>query len=119
MDVAGARKAGIESAHVIAYRREQKKALLDLLSVRVPHKLNQLMDSENAAAAVRATLAIEELSSEARSSPTRRISTGGIVIVLGAQQTALPAGTAAAIPPVIEHAPALDEVETTDDGGAS
>ena len=114
---ARARRA-LEKPHVIAYRREQKKVLLDLLSVRVPHKLNQLMDSANAAAAVRATLAIEELSSESRSSSTRRISTGGIVIVLGAQQAALPVCPVAAMP-MIEHAPTLDEVETTDDGGAT
>jgi len=48
--------------------------------MRVPRKLDELMNSENAAAAVRAALALEELNNESRAEPTRRINTGGIVI---------------------------------------
>jgi hypothetical protein len=49
------------------------------------------MDSENATAAVRAALALEQLNNESRAEPTRRINTGGIVIMLGASaQQALP-----------------------------
>ena len=96
-------KRALDKPHVVAYRREQRKAFLDLLCVRVPHKLNELMGSENAAAAVRATLALEEMNQESHAQPTRRIHTGGIVIVLG-DSRALPVGTAASIP-MIEHAP--------------
>jgi hypothetical protein len=53
---------------VDAYRREQRKAFLDLLSVRVPHKLNELMESENATA-VRATLALEGMANESQAQP--------------------------------------------------
>ena len=64
----------------------------------MPLKLSGLMDSENAAAAVRAALALEELNNESRAEPTRRIQTGGIVIMLNAPaQRALPAGM-----PVVE-----------------
>ncbi len=49
------------------------------------------MDSENAAAAVRAALALEQLNNESRAEPARRIQTGGIVIMLGASaQRVLP-----------------------------
>jgi hypothetical protein len=41
----------LHKAHVIQYRREQRAKLIDELSMRVPHKLNELMDSENQAAA--------------------------------------------------------------------
>ena len=59
------------------------------------------MDSENAAAAVRAALALEDLNNQSQASPTRRIQTGGIVIMLGnPTQRALPAGSSAM--PVIE-----------------
>lgn len=88
-------------AHVIQYRREQRAKLIDQLSMRVPHKLNELMDSENQAAAVRATLALEELAQQGRGEPSRRIQTGGIVIVLGGNPQALPGQTAA--PVTIEH----------------
>ena len=86
----------LHKPHVIAYRREEKKKFLEALSMKVPHKLDELMSSENAAAAVRACLAVEELAQESRAEPTRRIQTGGIVIVLGANaQRALPAATPA------------------------
>jgi hypothetical protein len=82
----------LHKPHVVAYRREERKKLIELLSTRVPMKLNALMDSENAAAAVRAALALEELNNESRAEPTRRIQTGGIVILLNAAaQRALPA----------------------------
>ena len=51
--------------------------------MRVPQKLSDLMDSGNAAAAVRAAPALEQLSKSSRAEPTRRINTGGIVIMLG------------------------------------
>jgi len=86
----------LHKPHVIAYRREEKKKFIEALSMKVPHKLDELMSSDNAAAAVRACLAVEELASESRAEPTRRIQTGGIVIVLGANaQRALPAATPA------------------------
>ena len=82
----------LHKPHVIAYRREERKKFVELLSTRVPVKLLQLMDCDNAAAAVRAALALEELNNQSQSSPTRRIQTGGIVIMLGATaQRALPA----------------------------
>jgi hypothetical protein len=63
-----------------------------LLSTRIPHKLDKLMDSENAAAAVRAALALEDLNNQSQASPSRRIQTGGIVIMLGTPtQRPLPA----------------------------
>jgi hypothetical protein len=79
-------------------------------SMRVPHRLDQLMDSDNAAAATRACLALEDLAQQGRGEPSRRIQTGGIVIVLGGQQNALP-GQAAA-PMTIEHGPRLLETGT-------
>ncbi len=86
----------LHKPHVIAYRREQRKQLVELLSSRVPVKLSALMDSENAAAAVRAALALEDLNNQSQASPMRRIQTGGIVIVLGnPTQRALPAGSSA------------------------
>jgi hypothetical protein len=99
----------IEKPHVVAYRREQRKAFIDLASARVPSKLLEWMDSENAAAAVRATLALEELNQQSRSEPIRRISTGGIVIVLGGPQQALSGGAASM--PVIEQQPLDIEAE--------
>jgi hypothetical protein len=99
----------LHKGHVIAYRREQRAKLIDELSMRVPHRLNTLMDSENAAAAVRATLALEELAQQGRGEPSRRIQTGGIVIVLGGNPQALP-GQAAA-PMAIEQAPRLLEAD--------
>lgn len=91
----------LHKPHVIAYRREERKRFVELLSTRVPVKLNELMDSENAAAAVRAALALEDLNNQSQSSPTRRIQTGGIVIVLGnPTQRALPVESSAM--PVIE-----------------
>jgi uncharacterized NAD(P)/FAD-binding protein YdhS len=96
----------LHKPHVLQYRRERKKEIIELLSTRVPLKLSELMDSENAAAAVRASLALTELSNEAQAEPRRQIATGGIVIVLGSPQPALPAGTAM---PVLEMEPAEDE----------
>ncbi len=91
----------LHKPHVIAYRREERKRFVELLSTRVPVKLNELMHSENAAAAVRAALALEDLNNQSQSSPTRRIQTGGIVIVLGnPTQRALPVESSAM--PVIE-----------------
>ena len=49
----------LHKPHVITYRREERKKFVELLSTRVPVKLSQLMDNENAAAAVRAALALE------------------------------------------------------------
>jgi hypothetical protein len=94
----------LHKPHVIAYRREQRKQQIELLSTRVPKKLSALMDSENAAAAVRAALALEEMNQQSRGEPVRRIQTGGIVILLGAPaQRSLPAESAM---PVLEMEPA-------------
>ncbi len=94
----------LHKPHVVAYRREERKKLVELLSTRVPVKLNELMDSENAAAAVRAALALEDLNNQSQASPTRRIQTGGIVIVLGnPAQRVLPVGSSAM--PVLEMEP--------------
>jgi len=82
----------LHKPHVLAYRREERKKLVELLSTRIPHKLNELMDSDNAAAGVRAALALEDLNNQSQASPSRRIQTGGIVIMLGTPtQRALPA----------------------------
>ena len=70
----------LHKPHFIAYRRQQRKEQIELLSTRVPFKLSALMESENAAAAVRAALAPEEMSNQSRAEPTRRIQTGGIVM---------------------------------------
>jgi hypothetical protein len=102
----------LHKQHVITYRREQRAKLIDSLSMRIPHRLDQLMDSDNAAAAVRAALSLEELAQHGRGEPSRRIQTGGIVIVLGGQQNALP-GQAA--PVTIEQAPRRLEHEAADD----
>jgi hypothetical protein len=108
-----ARRA-LDKAHVVAYRREQKAKLVDELSMRVPLKLSTLMDSDNAAAAVRATIELESLAQQGRGEPSRTsIKTGGIVILLGNQQNAL-SGQAAA-PMTIEHAPRLLEPVVEDD----
>jgi hypothetical protein len=81
---------------VRAYRLEEHKRHIDFLNERVPHKLGELMESGNAAAAVRACLAINDLAAESNAEPTRRIQTGGIVIVLGANALrALPAAAPA------------------------
>ena len=97
----------LHKAHVIAYRREERKRFLDYLNAGVPRRLGDLTQSENAAAAVRACLAINELAAESNAEPTRRIQTGGIVIVLGANaQRALPTA-----------APALDLQRIEDEVG--
>jgi hypothetical protein len=84
----------LHKPHVIAYRREQRRQQIELLSTRVPKKLSALMDSENHAAAVRASLALEELNQQ-RGEPVRHIQTGGIIIMLGAPpQRSLPVGSA-------------------------
>lgn len=81
----------LHKAHVITYRREERKKFLDYLNAGVPRRLGDLTQSENANAAVRACLAINELAASSNAEPTRRIQTGGIVIVLGANaQRALP-----------------------------
>jgi hypothetical protein len=95
----------LHKQHVIAYRRQEKAKFTELLSTRVPRRLNELMDSENAAAAVRAALSLEDMTQQSRAEPIRRIQTGGIVIVLGAPtQQALPAVSPAI--PAIEMEPA-------------
>jgi hypothetical protein len=92
----------LHKPHVVAYRREERKKFIELLSTRVPLKLSELMNSENAAAAVRSCLALEDLLNESRAEPTRRIQTGGIVIMLNAPaQRALPPDM-----PVLEMQPA-------------
>ena len=58
-------------------------------------------------------LAIEELAQQGRGEPTRRIQTGGILIILNGQQSALP-GQAAA-PVTIEQAPRLLDPVVEDD----
>ena len=74
----------LHKPHVLQYRREKKKELVELLSTRVPLKLSELMNSENAAAAVRSCLALTDLNNDAQAEPgTRRINTGGLVIVIG------------------------------------
>jgi hypothetical protein len=94
----------LHKEHVIAYRLAQRKRFVALLSTRVPHKLSELMDSENHAAACRAAMALEDLNQQGNAEPTRRIQTGGIVIMLGAPtQRPLPAETTA---PMIEMEPA-------------
>jgi hypothetical protein len=86
----------LSKPHVRNHMREERKKFIEALSMKVPRKLDELMSSDNAAAAVRACLAVEELANETRAEPTRRIQTGGIVIVLGANaQRALPATTPA------------------------
>jgi hypothetical protein len=86
-DVVGLKRAraykALHKPHVIQYRRERRKELVELLSTRVPLKLSKLMDSENHAAAVRAALALTDMNAEAQAEPVRRIHTGGIVIVIG------------------------------------
>jgi len=95
----------LHKAHVVAYRLDQKKKLTALLSTRVPRKLSELMDSENHAAACRAAIALDDMAQQGSAEPTRRIQTGGIVIVLGAPaQQPLPAVLPAM--PVIEAEPA-------------
>jgi len=104
-----ARRA-LDKKHVIQFRREQKTKLVEELSMMVPHKLNELMDSENAAAAVRASLALEDMGQQSRGEPTRRISAGGIVILLGGGQAALPTPAT----PMIEVARQADSIEADD-----
>jgi hypothetical protein len=58
-------------------------------------------------------LALEKLNQQSRAEPMRRISTGGIVIMLGGpQQKALSVGAQAT--PVIEQAPVM-EIESDDE----
>lgn len=95
----------LHKPHVVANRREERKKFIELLSTRVPLKLNTLMDSENAGAAVRAALALEELNNQGQAAPMRgRIQTGGIAIMLGhSMQRALPATTMPVLE--LEHTP--------------
>jgi len=96
-----ARRA-LNKPHVMTYRRNEKAKLVEDLSMRVPLKLNELMDSDNHMAALRATLALEDMANQNGGEPSRRITTGGIVIVLGGGQAALPATSA---PMTLEHVP--------------
>ena len=97
----------------MTYRRNEKAKLVEDLSMRVPLKLNELMDSDNHMAALRATLALEDMANQNLGEPSRRITTGGIVIVLGNQPDALPAQAAA--PVTIEHAPRrLEDTDKTE-----
>ncbi|MGA8696569.1 MAG: hypothetical protein WB689_22575 [Xanthobacteraceae bacterium] len=94
----------LHKPHVLAYRREKKKELTELLSTRIPHKLSALMDSENHAAGVRAALALEALRADAVAVPTTQIRTGGIIIQLVAEE-----------PRALPHAaPALELADETD-----
>jgi hypothetical protein len=96
----------LHKPHVIAYRRTEKAKFVELLSTRVPLKLNALMDSDNAAAAVRAATVLNDMDQQSHAEPARRIQTGGIVIMLGAPaQRPLPAETTV---PMIEMEP-VDE----------
>jgi hypothetical protein len=96
----------LHKPHVIGYRREERKRFLDYLNAGVPRRLGDLTQSENANAAVRACLAINELAAESNAEPTRRIQTGGIVIVLGANaQRSLPG-----VAPALELQRIEDEV---------
>jgi hypothetical protein len=88
----------LHKPHVLAYRREERKKFIELLSTRVPVKLSNLMDSENAAAAVRAALALEDMNNQSQALPSRRIQTGGIVIMLGAATSRALSPDAAAMP---------------------
>ena len=107
-----ARRA-LNKPHVMTYRRNEKAKLVEDLSMRVPLKLNELMDSDNHMAALRATLALEDMANQNLGEPSRRITTGGIVIVLGNQPDALPAQAAA--PVTIEHAPRrLEDTDKTE-----
>jgi hypothetical protein len=96
----------LSKPHVRNHMREERKKFIEALSMKVPRKLDELMSSDNANAAVRACLAVEELANNTRAEPTRRIQTGGIVIVLGANaQRGLPGAA-----PALELAP-VDEDE--------
>jgi hypothetical protein len=89
-EVAGVKRStayrALHKPHVIAFRRERKKQLTELLSTRIPRKLSELMDSENHAAGVRAALALEALRADAVAMPTTQIRTGGIIIQLVAEE---------------------------------
>jgi hypothetical protein len=98
----------LHKPHVITYRREERKKFVELLSTRVPLKLSQLLDSENAAAAVRAALALEDMNNQSQASPLHRIQTGGIVIVLG---TPARGALSAAAMPVLEMEKIDERVE--------
>jgi hypothetical protein len=88
--------------HVRQFARAQKARLLEELSMTVPYKLERLTESKNHMAALRATLAIEDLAQQASADPASRakIVTGGIVIQLSTAPAALPAQPA---PVTIEH----------------
>jgi hypothetical protein len=83
--------------HVVHYRKEQLAQFVDVHVTRVVHRLLALaMSGDNEAASVRAADRFLEYAEQSRAEPTRRIQTGGIVIVLGANaQRALPATTPA------------------------
>ena len=76
----------LSKPHVRAYMRDRRRELIEVLSARIPHRLSELMDSENAAAAVRASLALAQLNDEAQTAPATQIRTGGIIIQLVADE---------------------------------
>ena len=71
------------------------------------------MDSENAAAAVSATLAMQDLADQDRGGPLRLINTVGIVILLGGGQQALPTPATPIIEQIARQHDAI-EAETDD-----
>jgi hypothetical protein len=79
----------LRKVHIVAFQRESRRQYIEMLSTRIPRKLNSLMDSENHAAAVRAAVALEGLNVE--SQQLRHINVAaGIVVVIGRGQQALP-----------------------------
>ena len=98
-----ARRA-LERPHVVAFRRREKMKLLDELSARVPLKLSELMDSENANAAVRACVALHGMAAGDELVARRGAlvnATPGLTIQIVTDHPALPLSA----PPVtIEHA---------------
>jgi len=90
----------LHKPHVVAYRREQRAKMVELLSGKVPRTLDEIMTtSDNANARVRAALALLQMDVDlnVNNEPTRRLALGGIVIQLGggpqrgiAEQPAVP-----------------------------
>jgi hypothetical protein len=70
-------------------------ATVRLVRIRNAHSVQGRHDR---LAAGRASLALEDMAQQSRGEPSRRINTGGIVIVLGGGQSALPTPA-----PVIEQ----------------
>ena len=108
-----ARRA-LDKPHVIAYRRREKMKLLDELSAAVPRRLSELMmKNDNQNAAVRACVALHQMSADEQA-PRRPAfgigtQTPGLTIVISHDSPKpLPA------PPMttIEHVPQRIERET-------